>query len=101
MRLDLSNSSRNNNLRRKRDDLASMPTAPKKEPKASSQLVVEEVSKDGWRRERSQLLSLSAYDRHKTLVNEYLLFFPGATRNEGRRESTATLLSIGNAFFLS
>ena len=36
--------------------------------------------KDEWRRQRAQILSLSAYDRHKQLVNDYMLFFPGATK---------------------
>ena len=35
---------------------------------------------DEWRRQRAQILSLSAYDRHKQLVNDYMLFFPGATK---------------------
>ena len=32
------------------------------------------------RRQRHKYLALNAYDRHKILVNEYLLNYPGATK---------------------
>ena len=32
------------------------------------------------RRQRHKYLALTAYDRHKLLVNEYLLNYPGATK---------------------
>ena len=38
------------------------------------------VWQEDWRRQKAQILSLSAYDRHKQLVNDYMLFFPGATK---------------------
>lgn len=52
---------------------------PKKEPKADQSVFREEASRDEGRRIRAQILSLSAYDRHKQLVNDYVLYFPGAT----------------------
>lgn len=48
-------------------------------PKADKALFTEEVTQDEGRRQRFQLLSLNAYDRHKKLVNDYLLYFEGST----------------------
>ncbi|TRY63653.1 hypothetical protein TCAL_07956 [Tigriopus californicus] len=52
---------------------------PKREPKADQSVFREEASRDEGRRIRAQVLSLSAYDRHKQLINDYVLYFPGAT----------------------
>ena len=40
----------------------------------------DEYSNEGRRSMQSQLRSLTAYDRHKLLINEYFLSFPGATK---------------------
>lgn len=45
------------------------------------------MTQDEGRRQRYHLLSLNAYDRHKQLVNQYLLYFPGATGMLKRDES--------------
>ncbi len=76
--------------RERRNDLFPAPGGSRKnkEPKASARIMSEEVSKDEYRRQRADLLSLSAYDRHKKLVNEYLLFFPGATKLIMQRDSS-------------
>ena len=63
----------------RRKDLAAPGFRKASEPKASSSHFTEEVTQDEGRRQRFQLLSLSAYDRHKKLVNDYMLYFPGAT----------------------
>ena len=39
------------------------------------------------RRQRHKYLALNAYDRHKILINEYLLTHPGATKILGRDTS--------------
>ena len=59
-----------------------------KEPRVSARVVAEEANKDEWRRQRAQILSMSAYDRHKQLVNDYMLFFPGATKMVLQRDSS-------------
>ena len=57
-------------------------------PKADKADFTEEVTQDEGRRQRFQLLSLNAYDRHKKLVNDYLLYFEGAT-GKLQRDTTA------------
>ena len=47
--------------------------------KAGSSYFSEEVARDEGRRQRHKLLALNAYDRHKLLVNEYLLNRAGST----------------------
>lgn len=47
--------------------------------KATSSVFRDEVSRDEGRRQRHKYLALTAYDRHKLLINEYLLNCPGAT----------------------
>jgi len=46
--------------------------------KASTSVFRDEVSRDEGRRQRHKYLALNAYDRHKLLINEYLLNYPGA-----------------------
>ncbi len=80
-------------LRRKRRDLAGAQDSAaaavrvKKEPRPHRQQFGEERAADEGRRRRYQFLSLSAYDRHKQLVNEYLLYYRGATDRLNRDTS--------------
>jgi len=48
----------------------------------------EEAARDEGRRQRHKLLALNAYDRHKLLVNEYLLTRPGATATVLQRDKS-------------
>jgi len=48
----------------------------------------EEAARDEGRRQRHKLLALNAYDRHKMLVNEYLLTRPGATATVLQRDTS-------------
>lgn len=48
----------------------------------------DEVTRDEGRRQRFHLLSLNAYDRHKKLVNDYLLYYPGSTARVNNRDSS-------------
>nr|CAG4641313.1 EOG090X0H59 [Eulimnadia texana] len=72
--------------KRKRMDLATVPKT-KTSGLASKSIFASEASKEEGRRLRSHLLSLNAYDRHKMLVNEYLLCYPGATKTLQRDHS--------------
>lgn len=54
--------------------------------KASSAVFRAEAALDEGRRQRQNFLSLNAYDRHKKLVNEYFLFFPGSTDQVMQRD---------------
>nr|CAG4652282.1 EOG090X0H59 [Triops cancriformis] len=67
--------------RRKRRDLAVKPSTSKSNAEGArpKEVFAEEERKEEFRRARSSILSLNAYDRHKRLVNEYLLSRPGAT----------------------
>lgn len=56
--------------------------------KASSSVFREEASRDEGRRIRMQYLSLNAYDRHKILVNEYLLCYAGASDKVLKRDTS-------------
>ncbi len=73
--------------RLRRRDLASKGHSEQRQPKASHFQFSEEVAKDEGRRQRFQLLSLNAYDRHKKLINDYFLYFDGATK-ELKRDIT-------------
>ena len=70
----------------KRHDL-SRKSLPAKAPRAHSSQMGEEAAADEGRRRRFHFLSLNAYDRHKQLVNEYLLYHAGATEKM-RRDTT-------------
>jgi len=66
--------------KRARRDLADKSKPDRKEKaKAHSSVFNAEVAADEGRRQRSKLLQLNAYDRHKQLVNTYQLYFPGST----------------------
>jgi len=47
--------------------------------KASASVFRDEVSREEGRKQRHKYLALDAYDRHKMLINEYMLNYPGAT----------------------
>ena len=47
--------------------------------KASSSVFREEAALAEGRRQRQNFLTMNAYDRHKMLINEYFLYYPGAT----------------------
>ncbi len=55
--------------------------------KASSSVFRDETSREEGRKQRQNILSLNAYDRHKLLVNEYFLYYPGSTKELKRDES--------------
>lgn len=61
-----------------RKDLV-VPAPKQREPKAHRDLVVSEYNLEEKRRERNCFLALDAYTRHKKLINDYLLCYPGAT----------------------
>nr|CAG4644416.1 EOG090X0H59 [Lepidurus arcticus] len=46
----------------------------------AKEVFAEEERKEEFRRARSSILSLNAYDRHKRLVNDYILSNPGDTK---------------------
>lgn len=55
------------------------PPPPRREPKAHRDVVTSEYSLEEKRRERNCFLALDAYTRHKKLINDYLLCYPGST----------------------
>eukprot|EP00093_Oithona_nana_P000447 00447.XXX_2107_2757_1 [CDS] Oithona nana genome sequencing. len=52
--------------------------------KASSSVFREEAALAEGRRQRQNFLTMNAYDRHKMLINEYFLYYEGATQRFGR-----------------
>lgn len=52
--------------------------------KASNSIFREEAALAEGRRQRQNFLTLNAYDRHKLLINEYFLYYSGATKRFGR-----------------
>lgn len=64
--------------RTSRKDLLA-PSPPRREPKAHRDVVAKEYSLEEKRRERNCFLALDAYTRHKKLINDYLLCYPGST----------------------
>lgn len=61
---------------------------PSAAPKArAADVFNDEVAREEGRRQRTHFLALNAYDRHKQLVNNYLLTAPGATNRLGRDTS--------------
>lgn len=64
--------------RTSRKDLVA-PSPPRREPKAHRDVVAKEYSLEEKRRERNCFLALDAYTRHKKLINDYLLCYPGST----------------------
>ena len=48
--------------------------------KASNEIFREEVARDEGRRQRQNILTMNAYDRHKMLINEYFLYYPESTK---------------------
>lgn len=66
--------------KRARHDLA-LPAKQdlRKKAKADKEVFREEAGAEEGRKQRLQLLSLSAYDRHKQLVNTYQLYYRGST----------------------
>ncbi|XP_064486795.1 protein FRA10AC1 homolog [Ornithodoros turicata] len=61
-----------------REDLA-VAVQAKRDAKASRKVVSTEYDKEEKRRERHCFLALDAYTRHKKLINDYLLCYPGTT----------------------
>ena len=55
--------------------------------KASNSVFREEAALAEGRRQRQNFLTLNAYDRHKLLINEYFLYYSGATK-EVKRDAT-------------
>ena len=55
--------------------------------KASNSVFREEAALAEGRRQRQNFLSMNAYDKHKMLINEYFLYYSGAT-NEINRDSS-------------
>jgi len=55
--------------------------------KASSSVFREEAALAEGRRQRQNFLTMNAYDRHKMLINEYFLYYEGATKRFGRDDS--------------
>merc|ERR1712223_1906355 len=49
--------------------------------KASNEVFRNEAALAEGRLQRQNVLSLNAYDRHKLLINEYFLYYPGSTKN--------------------
>jgi protein FRA10AC1 len=70
-----------------RFDLATKSSA-KREAKATRSVFTEEATRESGRKLRSQFLEMNAYDRHKMLINEYVLYFPGATARLQRDTSS-------------
>jgi len=66
--------------RKKRKNDLSVKELPKSQVLPGKSVFRDEYSNEGRRTMQSQLRSLTAYDRHKLLINEYFLSFPGATR---------------------
>merc|ERR1712071_100786 len=66
--------------RKKRKHDLSAKELPKTEALPEKSVFRDEYSNEGRRSMQSQLRSLTAYDRHKLLINEYFLSFPGATK---------------------
>jgi len=52
---------------------------PRRHAKGSKEVFREEAAVEEGRKQRLNLLSLSAYDRHKQLVNTYQLYYKGST----------------------
>merc|ERR1712062_950685 len=52
--------------------------------KASSSVFREEAALAEGRRQRQNFLTMNAYDRHKMGINEYFLYYEGATQRFGR-----------------
>lgn len=66
--------------KRARRDLAGGKKYDKKgKAKVHKSAAHEEASFETGRGMRSQLLTMNAYDRHKSLINSYQLYYPGAT----------------------
>merc|ERR1719447_2532406 len=74
--------------KRARHDLAGGAKYDKKgKAKAHKREAHEEASFEVGRGMRSKLLTMNAYDRHKSLINSYQLYFPGATATLARDRS--------------
>lgn len=65
-------------LKSAREDLAG-PCKQRHEPKAHRDVVLTEYNLEEKRREKHNFLALDAYTRHKKLINDYLLCYPGTT----------------------
>lgn len=53
---------------------------------ASKGFFTEEYAQEARRTMQSKLRGLTAYDRHKLLINEYYLSYPGASINMLKRD---------------
>ena len=74
--------------KRARQDLAGRSKYDKKgKAKVHKGEAHEEASFEVGRGMRSKLLTMNAYDRHKSLINSYQLYFPGATATLARDSS--------------
>eukprot|EP00088_Acartia_fossae_P023770 TRINITY_DN2477_c0_g1_i2.p1 TRINITY_DN2477_c0_g1~~TRINITY_DN2477_c0_g1_i2.p1 ORF type:complete len:324 (-),score=73.10 TRINITY_DN2477_c0_g1_i2:239-1210(-) len=60
----------------------------RKHAKGSKEVFREEAGIEEGRKQRLNLLSLSAYDRHKQLVNTYQLYYKGSTASVLQRDAT-------------
>ena len=75
--------------KRARQDLAGRSKYDKKgRAKVDKGEAHEEASFEVGRGMRSKLLTMNAYDRHKSLINSYQLYFPGATATLARDSSS-------------
>ncbi|GAB6018459.1 hypothetical protein CHUAL_000162 [Chamberlinius hualienensis] len=78
----------------KRSDLAakekpaSEPPQPQHINKTSKEIFVEEYSREEGRAQRFHYQALDAYSRHKKLVNDYLLYYPGARDTLFKRDKS-------------
>jgi len=71
--------------KRARQDLTGKPRYDKKSKAlAHKSEAHEEASFETGRGMRSKLLTMNAYDRHKSLINSYQLYFPGSTATLAR-----------------
>jgi len=69
------------NTERKREKRADLARNEKEPPKgkAEKSVFVDEYNREEGRNERFHLLALDAYARHKKLINDYVLYYSGAT----------------------
>lgn len=70
--------------------------------KASSSVFREEAALAEGRAQRQNILSMNAYDRHKLLINEYFLYYPGSTgrfeRDTSRDKSDYDVVKSNHRF---
>lgn len=75
--------------KRTRYDLAgSSRVDPGRAKVPSKQFAASEYDREEGKRQRFHYQALNAYDRHKQLVNQYLLYYPGATKEIFQRDTS-------------